>query len=210
MMMSKTPKDILKQDLITSKCSGKVLVAGSLVTRDALTKAVKIGVKAIVVGGIKDKDLMDFLGYEIGVAITGQEAVGLTLIITEGFGKMNMSDKTFQLLRKFEGKLACINGATQIRAGVMRPEIIIPNKDVSILQRTELSEDASFSSEGLKSGTPVRIIREPYFGTLGKVIELPVELHKVESQSDVRVLKAELEDSRTVIVPRANVEIIEE
>jgi hypothetical protein len=210
MIVSKTPADILKQDLITSKCSGKVLVGGSLVTMDALTKAVKIGVKAIVVGGIKDKDLMDFLGYEIGVAITGQEAVGLTLIITEGFGKMNMSDKTFQLLTKFEGKLACINGATQIRAGVMRPEIIIPNKDISITQLTELREDSSFSSEGLKNGTPIRIIREPYFGALGKVIGLPVELQKVESQSAVRVLTAELEDHRKIVVPRANVEIIEE
>jgi len=210
MMVADTPSDVLVAEMVTSKCSGKVLVAGSLVMGEALGKAVEVGVRAIVVGGIKDKDLMDFLGYEIGVAITGQEEVGLTLIITEGFGKMDMSEKTFALLRKCEGKLACVNGATQIRAGVMRPEIIIPVEDVSAVQLVELSEEASFVSEGLRSGTPVRIIREPYFGALGVVTGLPVELQKVESQSKVRVLRAELEDGRRVVVPRANVEIIEE
>ena len=59
-------------------------------------------------------------------------------------------------------------------------------------------------------GTPVRIIRQPYFGAIGKVVALPVELQQVESESHVRVLDVEIEDGRIVTVPRANVEIIEE
>ena len=68
------------------------------------------------------------MGYEIGVAITGDEEVGLTLIVTEGFGRMAMSMNTFKLLKSANGKNASINGATQIRAGVLRPEIIIPQE----------------------------------------------------------------------------------
>jgi len=63
---------------------------------------------------------------------------------------------------------------------------------------------------GMVPGTPVRIIRQPYFGAIGKVVDLPVELQKVESESYVRVLNVELEDGRVVTIPRANVEIIEE
>jgi hypothetical protein len=210
LVVSDGPGEVLEAERVTSACAGKVVVGGSLVTGAALRKAVEVGVRAIVVGGIRDKDLMEFLGYEIGVAITGQEAVGLTLIITEGFGEMAMSEKTFALLGTCAGKLACVNGATQIRAGVMRPEIIIPMVEVSAAQRVALGEEASFVSEGLRSGTPVRIIREPYFGALGVVRGLPVELQQVQSQSKVRVLVAELEDGRRVVVPRANVEIIEE
>jgi hypothetical protein len=210
MMIANTPKEILGEELITKEHSGKILVAGSLVTRNALDKAVKLGIKGIVVGGMKDKDLMDFLGYEIGVAITGQEDCNLTVIITEGFGQMNMSEKTFTLLKKYEGRVACINGATQIRAGVMRPEIIIPHQNISSIQFAQLSEELGFFTEGLKPGTQIRIIRQPYFGALGRVSRLPVELQKVETKSNVRVLEAELEDGRTVIVPRANVETIEE
>jgi hypothetical protein len=41
------------------------------------------------------------------------------------------------------------------------------------------------------------------------VIDLPVELQKVKTESKVRVVKVELEDGRIVTVARANVEIIE-
>jgi Fe2+ transport system protein FeoA len=147
--------------------------------------------------------LTTFTGEEIGVAITGQEEVGITLIITEGFGKMTMSQRTFELLKEFEGYLASVNGATQIRAGVLRPEIIIPHEG--------LEEGASEAlSQGMVPGTPIRIIRQPYFGAIGKVHSLPVELQQLESESKVRVVNIELEDGEVVMVPRANVEIIEE
>lgn len=198
--------EILTPDHIRPDCSGKIIVGGCLVTTDVIKKAIEVGVKGIVVGGMHDKDLVDFVGHEIGVAITGHEDLGLVLILTEGFGQMNMSAKTFALLKKYSGKLACINGATQIRAGVIRPEIIIPRGNVDI---SKLDASNEISSEGLKLGTSVRIIGEPYFGALGYVHSLPVELQYVETESKVRVLEVELEDGRRVIVPRANVEIIE-
>ena len=44
---------------------------------------------------------------------------------------------------------------------------------------------------------------------LGSVTDLPKKLQEGRSETMVRVLEAKLEDGRTVIVPRANVEIIE-
>lgn len=210
MLLSKDPEDMLRPEQISPECSGKILVGGSLVEGDALQRALETGVKGIIVGGIKDKDLVDFCGYELGVAITGHEETRLTLIITEGFGKIKMSNRTFDLLKKFHGKQTCINGATQIRAGVMRPEIIIPYTDTSSAQLNELTEETTFQSEQLKPGTLIRLIREPYFGYLGKIVSMPIELQYIETESKVRVLKTELQDGREVIVPRANVEIIEE
>ena len=37
-----------------------------------------------------------------------------------------MAERTFELLASREGEDAAVNGATQIRAGVMRPEIVVP------------------------------------------------------------------------------------
>jgi hypothetical protein len=206
-MIATSPEDILTPEMIDSSCKGKVIVGGALVTLEALTKAVQTGVSGIVAGGIEDEDLIKFLGHEIGVAITGQEDVGLTLIITEGFGKMKMPVRTFNLLKSFDGREASINGATQIRAGVIRPEIVMPLIDSEIKQ---LSEEAEKMSGGMSPGTPIRIIRDPYFGAIGRVASLPVELETVQSESEVRVVEVELEDGQEVIVPRANVEIIEE
>jgi hypothetical protein len=206
MVLSNTEEEALIEGQITEECAGKIIVGGSIVDGPTLKRAVEMGVKGIIVGGIRDADLANFLGYSIGVAITGEEGMGLTLILTEGFGKMRMAAKTFNFLNRFEGSLACINGATQIRAGVIRPEIIIPIEEIS----SGLREAKESYLEGLRSGLPVRIIGPPYFGAIGNVTNLPVELQTVETESDVRVLEVELEDGKRVIVPRANVEMIEE
>lgn len=205
MMACESPHQVLSKELITSEMAGKVIVGGSLVTARALRKAIENNVAGVVVGGFNDKDLIEFLGHDLGVAITGQEKLGISLVITEGFGEIEMANKTFELLRANVGKLACINGATQIRAGVIRPEVVIPSDQESTAEKT--AKDI----KGLEIGTLVRVIRSPYFGILGLVTDLPAKPHVLESGSKARTLKVDLTDGRKdVIVPRANVEIIEE
>ncbi len=58
-------------------------------------------------------------------------------------------------------------------------------------------------------GTLVRIIRRPHFGHIGRIAGLPVEPQPLSSESRARVVEVELEDGRTVTVPRANIEIME-
>ncbi|MFH0931305.1 MAG: hypothetical protein V1890_05165 [Candidatus Zixiibacteriota bacterium] len=157
-------------------------------------------------GGFDDKDLREFLGYDLGVAITGSEELGITLVVTEGFGQINMAERTFDLLKSKQGKMACINGATQIRAGVIRPEVVIPyTGDIH-----KKIESEAYENIGLDIGSPIRVIRQPYFGRLGKVVNLPSPLQKLESESSARVLEVEFEDKKRAIIPRANVEMIEE
>ena len=201
------PSDELAAEQILPEHRGNILVSGSLVTTDAIQKAIQQGVKGIIAGGIDDADLRELLGYELGVAITGSEEIGITLVITEGFGRIAMAEQTFALLKAREGMKTSINGATQIRAGVVRPEILIP-----IMPETaETASEAADGAEGLlEVGSSVRIIREPYFGKLGRVTELPVELQNLETEARVRVLRVELKDGQQTTLPRANVEAIEE
>jgi hypothetical protein len=165
--------------------------------------AKEIGVAALVVGGIHDKDLRTLLGYDLGVAITGTEQVGFTLVLTEGFGTIPMATKTFRLLAAHAGQKASVSGATQIRAGVIRPEIIIPH---AASQQTAASGPRR---EGIRIGDPVRIIRDPLFGTIGEVSRLPSELQTIPTESEVRVLEVRFGDGRTAVIPRANIEVIE-
>ncbi len=199
-----SPDQKLEASLFDESMEGKVVIGGSHVDWSGLQEAMKIGISGIVVGGFDDPDLKKLLGKDLGVAITGSEDIVTTLILTEGFGAMAMAGGTFNLLKSREGKKASINGATQIRAGVMRPEIVIPMPDA------ELSAgDAASSSAGLDIGSSIRVIREPHFGSLGIVTELPNELWKMESESMVRVLKVKLADGSETVLPRANVEMIE-
>lgn len=200
-MAVKKPTDTLTDMKIKEEDKGKILVGGALVTANALKKAEEIGVIGIISGGILDSELHEFLGYEIGVAITGHEEINTTVVMTEGFGKIPMAEKTFNLLASLEGEMASVNGATQIRAGVLRPEVIVPRKYVEIEEAEEVM--------GLSIGTRVRIIRTPFFGKLGTVTGLPIQLTKIDTEAKVRVLDIQLDQGGKVTVPRANVEIIE-
>ena len=201
-----SPNETLTAQHIPNDVTGQILVGGAAVEADAITRAAERGAVGIVAGGIRDTDLIRYLGRDIGVAITGSEDIPLSIIITEGFGAIQMANRTFRLLKSLEGKTASINGATQIRAGVIRPEIIVPLEDPSHLPESPPAREAQM----LDIGSAVRIIREPYFGRLGTVVELPPELMEIESGTHARVLKARLDDGTVAVVPRANVEIIVE
>jgi len=200
-----SPYDILKSDRMNENLRGAIVVGGRTADIEAINKAAEVGIKALVLGSVDDGVLREFVGYDIGVAITGNENVPFTLIITEGFGDLPMAERTFNLFKKFEGLKASSNGATQIRAGVQRPEVIIFRKDVDPFEEVE----DKLESGHLDTGTTVRIIRDPYFGEIGTVIDLPNEPIVIETESKVRVLKVRLMDGREVVIPRANVELIE-
>jgi len=186
---------------------GKIVVCGAFVGADLMRRAKEIGVTALVAGGLHDKDLRELLGYDLGVAITGTERVGFTLVLTEGFGTIPMAAKTFTLLERHVGQKASISGATQIRAGVIRPEILIAKSDQGAVAGQSVAPEAERS--GIKTGDQVRIIRDPMFGRIGHVTALPPELTRIETESDVRVLQVQFADRSVATIPRANVELIE-
>ncbi|MHC5002384.1 MAG: hypothetical protein ACYTJ0_04610 [Planctomycetota bacterium] len=195
----------LTPEMITPEMKDMVVVGGARVTDEAIKKAQQVGAAAVVSGGLDDQDLKKFLGYDLGVAITGSEDVGLTVVVTEGFGDIAMAERTFQLLKSRAGDEASVNGATQIRAGVMRPEILVP------LTADELAHEAEpeHTTGLLEIGRPVRIIRDPYFGRIGQVSSLPPEPAVLGSGSKARVLEVKFDSGESVVVPRANVELIE-
>lgn len=197
-------EDEITEDMITSELAGKIIVGGSFISLSAYKKAIQMKVAGVVVGGFNYYDLEDILGYTLGVAITGSEDLVTSLILTEGYGKIRMGHRTFDLLKKHHGKFASVNGATQIRAGVIRPEIVIP------LSKDELKGDHVDvnASEGIHAGSLVRVIRAPYFGRMGKVMDLPSELRKMESETMVRVAIIEI-DGENYEIPRANLEMVE-
>jgi hypothetical protein len=205
LLISDDPNMVIEPSHIKDEYKGKVIAGGALVTYDAIQAGIKAGVSGIVTGGIDDADLKKFLGYDLGVAITGSEKNGITLVTTEGFGRIPIADKTMGLLKMNVGQKASINGATQIRAGVIRPEVIIP-----LPSKKEMGVSKEMESQGaMQVGTVVRIIRQPRFGEKARVTSLPVELQKVQSETKVRVVEVELPDKTRWVLPRANVEVVE-
>ncbi|MBH49286.1 MAG: hypothetical protein CMG69_00825 [Candidatus Marinimicrobia bacterium] len=189
-------------EMITDDEKGNIIIGGNFIGLEGFKKAINCEVAGIVVGGFNYYDLDEILGYTLGVAITGSEEIITSLIVTEGYGKIQMSQQTFDLLKSHDGKFASVNGATQIRAGVIRPEIIIP------INKSAVSGEQSKETLGMMVGSLVRVIRSPNFGKIGTVKLLPSELRKMESETLVRTASVEI-DGDTFEIPRSNLEVVE-
>ncbi|MHB9058343.1 MAG: hypothetical protein ACYC53_05935 [Bacillota bacterium] len=193
----------LTDEMITAECEGKIVVGGAFATNEALKKAVDTGVKGVITGTASYLNIVKSLGVKLGVGITGQEDIGTTVILLEGFGHLAMHEEAFNVLKSLEGRHASINGATQIRAGAIRPEVIVPFSDWTgeVTETKPVDEDLSI-------GQAIRVINAPYFGELGRITAIPREPVVVETEARVPVVEVELaSNSQRAVVPRANVEV---
>ena len=197
-------EDELTPEMIPDDVKGAVIVGGSFVSLEAYKKAISVGAAAVVAGGFNYNDLQDVLGYVLGVAITGSEDLGTSLILTEGYGRIPMGNRSFELLQQHNGKFTSVNGSTQIRAGVIRPEIVIP----LTVEDAMGSKSEKDTASGISAGSMVRVIRAPYFGDIGTVVSLPSKLQQMEAETMVRVAEVEI-GGETLVIPRANLEMVE-
>ncbi|MBD3286478.1 hypothetical protein GF359_07945, partial [candidate division WOR-3 bacterium] len=108
-----------------SAMSGKIAVIDKAIDEEFLRKATEVKVRGIIAPSIHNADWVGYYGKEIGVALTGDEEIPFTLVLTEGFGNSPMNEVYRNYLMKVHGKHASISGRTQIRAGVSRPRIIV-------------------------------------------------------------------------------------
>lgn len=191
----------LRVEHLPPNFEGNIVVGGTKPDIEVLNYLSEGGAAGLVVGGIDDVALQQFLGFDIGLAVTGNENISYSLMVTEGFGSLAISDRVLTLLRPLQNSFACINGTTQIRAGAIRPELIVPTDRI-----TNFSDQSNIC--GLRIGARVRLIRVPFFGMLGEVTELPSKPEKLESGTFARVLRVRLGDGAIVTVPRANAEIL--
>ena len=117
-----------------------------------------------------------------------------------------MAERTFRLLASRAGAPAAVNGATQIRAGVMRPEIVIPiekaGKEAVDRRIADRHETGSRRDGADHSRSVFRPDRQS-----GRLF--PHELRMLDSGSKARVLEVAVDSQERIVVPRANVELIE-
>ncbi len=108
----------------TADLAGSVLATFDPVDEQTLRACAAAGIAGLIAPSLRSIDWVAFSGREIGVALTGDEDIPFTLLLTEGFGRrpMNASYRTY--LAQAAGRAASLSGRTQIRAGVVRPMAI--------------------------------------------------------------------------------------
>lgn len=185
------PGEMLAEEKISEQFSGSIMV-GDKVSWRIIEKAKKCGVRAVIAGAMEADDFNAIATFH-----------EITVILTEGFGSIPMAQRTFDLLKSCEGRKTSVNGMTQIRAGVIRPEIIVP-----FLEEEIPTIEESRKILGLAPGSSVRVIQGENFGQIGSVVSLPIDPVRIETEAQVRAAEVKLSSGEKCIVPRANLECL--
>lgn len=143
----------------------------------------------------------------------------LAVVLTEGFGSVPMTGSVRAALAALEGREASISGITQLRAGVERPEVIIPHgpapsgrpawSPLRLGRRTVVYGPSLGVTPGLAVGARVRCVRAPHFGLEGSVVDLPAAPQRIATGATLPVAVTRLDDGREVVVPVCNLEVSE-
>ena len=112
-----------------------------------------------------------------------------------------MAPFTAALLTQIQGRSVSVNGTVQVRAGVIRPEIIGPPAGEPDKKTT------SADDRPLGPGDGIRIVRGVHFGELGVILSCPAELQRVGSGAWTLVYEVNLSSGERAFLPRANVEV---
>lgn len=92
---------------------------------DVLKNLLSLELKGLIIPSINAEDISEIIGKEIGVAITGDEELAFPIIILHGFGEISMNSDIENIFREFIGKEISLCGRTHVRAGILRPYIML-------------------------------------------------------------------------------------
>ena len=208
----------LLTDRVDARLTYAIVLGGSTISAAALNKAVASEVRAVIVGSMEEAELRAFLGYrDVGGWRLGRtgwvfpppspETAGsrpqLTLILTEGLGRIPMNRRAFELLAAHDGEEVAVDGTTRLRDGLTRPEVIVP------LARATATPPARTAPAALAAGSTVRLVAPPYVGVVAQVQALAPGRQQIDSGLSVPAAAVVLPNGHRIWVPLVNLELLE-
>lgn len=174
--------DILLPQDLTADSTDKIVIGGALSTADTIEKAVAIGVRGIVTGGINFHETMGW----------GMRELGITVVVLEGFGFHHIGRDLKDRLEKIDGNYAAISGDQAM---------------LSVAVDGEGSDSQDPQYQELQSGDTVRVVAGESLGRLGVVhkISSSAEALLTGAKEVVVTFKS---DEQDLVVPWQNLEII--
>ncbi len=102
-----------------------IIVVNGKIAEGTLEKAEELDIPAIIASGCDLGTIRRYVGENFIPGITGGEEVKTGLILMNAFSSVESIGERFNVFKRYEDKYMSINGTTHIRAGAIRPEILI-------------------------------------------------------------------------------------
>lgn len=125
------PLHTIRGDLDTSVQveQGAILAVQGTASVEALSAAKDSGVAGAILGYMPSETVLSLVGSDANLGITGDDDGLYPIVVMEGFHPVQMREEVFSLLREHERGAVSIRGVTHIRAGVIRPEVVLHSDD---------------------------------------------------------------------------------
>jgi hypothetical protein len=214
----------LTPDMVDARFTYSIVLAGGELTVDTLYRLIEQGARGVIAGSIRSSEMESFLGmrgphdWALG-ASTGESAgwdfpppvpgmapqvpPDFVVIVTEGFGNVPMTPRTFELIAAYDGQEIAIDGTTRLRGSLARPEVLIP------LARTTAVRFLEEKGPTVEVGTNVRLLSPSYLGQMAQVTGLPRGPRTVQSGVVAPVADVQLFTGQKLRVPLVDLEVLE-
>lgn len=201
------PTDLVDKEHVSIKNKGQIIVAGSLIMEATIKKALGCGVSGIVCGGL---NMDDYLAMALSLnpqKRVGTE-IGISIIASEGFGLLPMGDDFYEILKRYAGRFAIIQGNLgRILLPSDDPNSILSCRKIALPLKEALGVKPELSIEELKKGSKVRLIAAPFMGAQGEVLAIDGSPTKLESGISTYLITIGTRFKK-IKIPYSNVEII--
>jgi hypothetical protein len=189
-VLARSPQDELTADRLDVSHRGLVIAGGICSDPGVFETAAEIPLKGIILASMSAK------------LVEAAEKVRYPVILIEGFGKIPMNSAAYKLLSTNERREITLNAEPWVRLEGTRPEIIISLPSAgSIPVLTEV--------EALAPGKQVRIVSNSKKGATGKLVSLRPGLTLFPGGVRAYAAEVRLEGGEDVVVPLANLEVLE-
>lgn len=185
-----SPHDILTKDMLDISLRGSVLLGGHCQDEEVLQSAEDLPLRGMILSSM-DSAL-------ISVARKRRYPI----LVVEGFGQLAMNPLAFQLLTSSERREVALNAGQWDKYTSSRPELVIT---LPAEGNPQLPSDTDFFTPGRQ----VRVVAPPYKGEIGTILNVKSGLASMPSGIRVQAAVVSLERSEEIVLPLANLEIIE-
>ena len=200
--------DLITPDMIDARSAYAIIIGGAGITAEALRKAQQEQVRGVIVGGIDQAELQNFVQSQPGVwrgdwyRWDQQEIARIspTLLVTEGFGTHPMAEPLFELLTRYDRQEAFLDGRTSLWPPAERPRLVIPLPRLS-------GGQADVPQQALRVGSIVRLVSEQQLGAVGRVIAVN-ERGQLASGLRTVTVTVQIGETERLVLPQTAVEVI--
>lgn len=201
--------DLINTNQILPQYVEHIVVAGSLVYKDAILSSISKGVNGIITGGINAKDYQAMAGGRISFPRKMGSDIGLGVLVTEGFGSLPIGSDIFEMLAQYEGRFAILDG----NSGVLSLPSF-ENSSMDKVRRVRLPQISNIvvgkeeiEALELKTGQLVRVVAAPFMGEEGNLVSIDQTPSGLPSGINTYLINIKTK-ARMIRVPYSNVEII--